>query len=98
MPYVDKRVRTEYHKSIRARNKKYIHEYLKIHPCTICGFDDTRALDFDHKDPDTKLNTLANMVTGTHSLKRIEEEILKCDVLCANCHRIKTFEQFGYSK
>lgn len=56
--------------------------------CKQCGYDKHPvALDFHHKDPSKKDEGLARLIT-TGSMKRIQEELEKCDVLCANCHRI----------
>jgi hypothetical protein len=30
------------------------------------------------------------------ALKKIKEEIAKCQVLCANCHAMRTAEQFNW--
>lgn len=75
-------------------------EYLKQHPCVDCGEANPIVLDFDHKDPQDKaFNVCQALVyksyTGWHM---IEQEIEKCDIRCANCHRIKTAKQFGYWK
>jgi hypothetical protein len=54
--------------------------------CSRCSEDDPRCLDFHHaKGP--KLFTLAEAVSRSHSMKKVEEELAKCVVLCANCHR-----------
>lgn len=61
--------------------------------CVDCGYSShLAALDFDHKDPKTKKFSLA---FGLNSLseKDCEVEAFKCDIRCANCHRIKTHPQ-----
>lgn len=76
---------------IRNRNKQYLLEYLQKHPCIMCGESDPVVLEFDHIDSSTKLQDVSAMATKMHfSLKRIIEEIAKCQVLCCNCHRRKT--------
>jgi hypothetical protein len=50
-------------------------------------------MDFDHRDPSTKT---FNLMTGRAMLmasKRVLAEVAKCDVVCANCHRIRSREQ-----
>ena len=62
----------------------YIREYKKSHPCIVCGESALECLDFHHiKDKDLEISTLTNY----GSLSRVQAEIDKCVVLCANCHR-----------
>lgn len=53
-----------------------------------CGESDPVCLDFHHRDPTTKLHRLAFMTIKGFSKDKILAEIAKCDVLCANCHRV----------
>ncbi len=67
-------------------NKHRFKEYKKQQSCTICGESDSRCLDFHHKDPVTKsfhVSTLCN----TRAWSTIYAEIIKCIILCSNCHR-----------
>lgn len=58
--------------------------------CADCGYaSHSAALDFDHRDPSTKVGNVAAMVCS-RSWDSIEAEIAKCDVVCANCHRVRT--------
>ncbi len=68
------------------RNRKYVDEYLFKHPCVDCDEKDIIVLDFDHID-DNKTHNVCDLIYRGYSLKRIQEEIDKCDVRCANCHR-----------
>jgi len=55
--------------------------------CAQCGFNHSAALDFHHKDPSTKTDSVNALVSnGRYTLAMKEME--KCVVLCANCHRI----------
>jgi hypothetical protein len=83
--------------ALRERNRHYVYSYLAQHPCVDCGEDRIGALEFDHVRGN-KLDTICNMVRHANSLERIQQEIAKCDVRCANCHRIKTSNQFGFSR
>ncbi len=69
----------------RAEKYKYVFEYLTTHPCVDCGEPDLLVLEFDHVRGDKKHNV--SKMFSTNSLERIKEEIDKCDVVCANCHR-----------
>ncbi|MBI2674343.1 MAG: hypothetical protein HYX22_01230 [Candidatus Yanofskybacteria bacterium] len=79
----------------RLEARSYIKEYLQKHSCIDCGESDIIVLEFDHKD--NKFKEVAGLV-GHYPLLKIKEEIKKCDVRCANCHRKKTAKKFGWSK
>ena len=70
------------------KNQKFVIEYLKNHPCVDCKETDIVVLDFDHIK-DKKYN-VSNMIGEGYSIKTLLEEINKCQVRCANCHRRKT--------
>jgi len=78
----------------RVEKRKIVWKYLEQNPCSICGESDPRVLEFDHINPETKSNNVSELYT--YSEKKIMEEISKCRVLCANCHRRETYDQFGY--
>ena len=80
---------------LRIRNLQYIIDYLKQNPCVDCGENDFVVLEFDHQY-DKKAN-IADMKSRC-SLKTIKDEIDKCEVVCANCHKRRTAKQFGYYK
>jgi rRNA-processing protein FCF1 len=46
-------------------------------------------MDFDHRDPTTKRMAVTRMI-GRAGTARILEEVAKCDIVCANCHRLRT--------
>lgn len=73
----------------------FLLEYLKTHPCQTCGETDPVVLEFDHVDKKTKgISQL--LLNG--KLEAIKKEILKCQVLCANCHKRKTAKDFNWYK
>jgi hypothetical protein len=76
-------------------NQKRLADHLHRHPCVDCGQTDIRVLEFDHVYGN-KLNNIARMVGEGFSWSTIEAEIAKCEVRCANCHRIKTNERSGW--
>ena len=56
--------------------------------CADCGYDeDPAALDFDHVSG-MKLGAVSRMLN--QAIDRILDEIEKCEVVCANCHRVRT--------
>ena len=81
----------------QKRNVKIIHEEKLKRGCTCCGYNfHACALDFDHLDPTTKTRDIAKM--HTTSISTLTEEIKKCQVLCANCHRIKTHDPEAFKQ
>jgi hypothetical protein len=84
-------------KRYSEENRPLIREYLRAHPCIDCGETDIVVLDFDHRDPAAKRYNV--IVLATHKpWSRVLEEIAKCEVRCANCHRKRTAYQFGWRK
>lgn len=51
------------------------------------------VLEFDHINSNEKFMAIAEMVRSEFSWPRIEAEIAKCQILCANCHRRRTHKQ-----
>jgi hypothetical protein len=61
-------------------------------PCVDCsGIFHFAAMDFDHIDPNTK--TLHGHSLLSFSKAKVAEEIKKCELVCANCHRIRTYNR-----
>ena len=82
-------------KRYRQENRPLLREYLRAHPCVDCGETDIVVLDFDHRDPARK--RYAVTVLAVHKpWPRVLDEIAKCDVRCANCHRRRTAFQFNW--
>ena len=74
-----------------SENKKFIEEYKLKLGCLFCGFNKhPSALDFDHIDRESKDFNISEKYAA-YTLSRIVDEINKCQVLCANCHRIKSY-------
>ena len=72
--------------------------YLNKHHCVVCGEHGIRTLELDHIDPKTKKFSISQAVRLGYSWEQIEQEIEKCRVLCANCHKKHTAEQAGWYK
>lgn len=63
---------------------------IKSEPCTDCKQTfPPCCMDFDHVRGE-KSHTIGYMVRQEYSIERIKEEIAKCELVCANCHRIRT--------
>lgn len=72
-----------------AENRAYINEF-KRRPCADCGNSfPSECMDLDHiPSRGPKVLDLCRMLTRTRH--RLEEELAKCEVVCANCHRTRT--------
>lgn len=107
MPYRDIVKRRACHKRYYERNKKLYRQKnikrrenlisfvvsLKQKPCMDCGIQyPPYVMDFDHRDRKAKIAGINQMINvHSYSKKKILEEIDKCDLVCANCHRIRTY-------
>lgn len=80
----------------RQRIKKEIENLKREKSCADCGLSGeiaTWALEFHHIDENTKHMNISHMVCNGYSIKRIKEEMEKCEVLCSNCHRTRHYRQ-----
>ena len=83
-------MRTNLHSKTVAR---VVSDIKKDYGCYDCGYNEhVEALDFDHIKP-VLYGKVSNLVTRRYSLKKIMEEIKQCQVVCANCHRVRTAER-----
>jgi hypothetical protein len=64
--------------------------------CADCGEKDPIVLDFDHRDRKEKHFQIGDTARFGWSKKKLLEEVEKCDVVCANCHRRRTAVQLGW--
>jgi hypothetical protein len=93
--------RNHYHNNKRQYLDRNVRSYLKrrelvrqikSRPCADCGIQyPYYVMDFDHREGETKeyeLNRIDRMTT-----QAVLREIEKCDVVCANCHRVRTYQR-----
>jgi len=92
----------------KADRREAVDRYKAFKGCFDCGEKDPICLDLDHDDPTQKCASVAEMISWGWFLERLEAEIQKCTVRCANCHRkrhrnekhplraILTIEQGGF--
>lgn len=78
-----------------SKGRQYIYDYLRDKSCVDCGETNPIVLEFDHRNPKLKVNNVSNLV---RSMEKLKIEITKCDVVCANCHRIRTAKQQDWYK
>lgn len=101
MPYKSKKAQREANRRSYARNKESVgdknktyktfmrqkwREYKATLACVVCGENEPAALDFHHVVRDPSNRKLYELLrNGAYAAAY--EEIKKCIVLCANCHR-----------
>ena len=92
----------EHHcKVVRKRNvkrqkeaKDYIMSVFSGKKCMDCSTTDIRVFEFDHVHG-KKFKHVSIMVSQGYSIEVIQKEIDKCEIVCANCHRIRTLERIS---
>ena len=89
-----KRRALEYTRKQRDAIRAYLLAHLEQNPCVDCGETDPVVLEFDHQID--KSFALGRAVSHSYGLKKIEMELEKCEVRCANCHRRKTAHERGW--
>jgi hypothetical protein len=93
--------------STSQKNKEYRDRYseqvrqvirkAKSIPCADCGINyPWYVMDFDHVRGEKKFG-IAQMIQH-QGIATIQQEIAKCDVVCSNCHRIRTYNRTGIGK
>lgn len=76
----------------RKLNKKFIARVKHIFDCVDCGESDPIVLEFDHVKG-KKVTNISDMAVQSYSIQTIKNEMRKCEIRCANCHRKKTYER-----
>jgi hypothetical protein len=75
-----------------AANLAWLQEYKLARGCGDCGYNKHPvALEFDHLPGHEKVRGLSRMLISGR--ERLLAEIAKCDVVCANCHAIRTYNR-----
>lgn len=78
------------------KNAEWMRKYKTDTGCADCGYNAHHAgLQFDHINgrPDDKKGMLTVARLMGKSIKRIQEEIAKCEVVCGTCHGIRTWNR-----
>ncbi|MBR9703980.1 hypothetical protein GOV12_01090 [Candidatus Pacearchaeota archaeon] len=102
MPFKDPDKRREYRRKWYYKNKESELDHIKKRKikirkwfekfklglkCSKCNEDHPATLDFHHKNNKQKDFAIGKMVSEGYSINRVKEELMKCIVLCSNCHR-----------
>ena len=74
-----------------VKMRKLIQRWKVFKGCNHCGYNENAcALDLDHISDNSTKPSHMRAVRYEWNKARIKKELSKCQVLCANCHRIKT--------
>ena len=76
--------------------RKHMKELKMSNYCQKCGLEDPKypvIFDFDHQKREDKKSDVSSMLAQARSWKMIFEEVCKCQMLCSNCHRKKTWDE-----
>jgi hypothetical protein len=90
---LESRKRSDRERTYRRRRElvREIAAYKLAHGCADCGYNaHAAALDFDHLPGFEKRQDIARMVLFARTMETIVTEIAKCEIVCANCHRVRT--------
>jgi hypothetical protein len=86
-----KEKRSQADRKRRLKSLEYIQQIKLENGCNKCGYKGhAAALDFNHLDPAQKSFNISSYLNSSREI--LDKEIAKCEVLCANCHRIHTYE------
>ncbi len=78
----------------RRASREKLFAYLQTAACLDCGETQPACLDFDHVRGEKTMSVSA-LVRRGYAWEKIERDIQKCDVRCANCHRKRTAREQG---
>ena len=91
MPPKDIEARRAYQNKHYSDRIKIIHNYKEANPCADCGrYYPYYVMQFDHIGKD-KFRIVSHM--RNYSMERIMAEIAKCELVCANCHAVRTYNR-----
>lgn len=79
----------QWHYGRNKEVKEYLFNLLSNSKCNDCGGSDLLTLEFDHQHSKHFNIGKAHLKT----LQEVKEELAKCIVLCANCHKKKTHQE-----
>lgn len=90
MPYQDQEKRREWFRKRYEKNCEWVRNFKLKQGCKDCGYNLHHAgLEFDHIND--KVCNVSSLVG--RSMKMIQKELIKCEVVCGTCHGIRTWER-----
>jgi len=76
----------------RKRNKEFLTQLKESTPCMDCGQKyPAYVMQFDHIF--FKTMNVSDLSRTSVSIKRLQQEIDGCEIVCANCHAVRTHER-----
>lgn len=76
---------------VRSELRAHVDAFKMARGCADCGYNaHPRALDLDHVGDD-KVASIADLCHRMRPWEEIKAELAKCEVVCANCHRVRTW-------
>ena len=80
-------------KRFRKAQQQKVRDLKEASPCADCGHSfPYYVMDYHHRDAADKEFKLSRALSNTMAWSRILAEVAKCDLLCANCHRVREHE------
>lgn len=99
MPYKNRKDLYVAQQRHRDKNHELLWSLLVLSKCMDCDIKDPRVLEFDHRPEEQKSFDIAGAISGsTRSWASIQKEIDKCDIVCSNCHKIRTMQRGNYKR
>ena len=97
--YYDRNRAVYFERNKRKRDTlRQIVREAKGKPCADCGGEfPYYVMDLDHRGDSGKVIEVAQIVALNWGRDRLSAEIEKCDVVCSNCHRVRTHERGQYN-
>ena len=85
----------------REQHRRTVAWFRKLkenRPCADCGgVFHPAAMAFDHLPGNPKVDDVSSLL-GKHNRAAILAEIAKCELVCANCHAVRSFERRGVAQ
>lgn len=96
MPYKDREIQKRFQRIFKRKRLERLRD-LKKGPCVDCsGIFHPAAMQWDHIDATIKFKDVAKM--AQYRFERALEEIKKCELVCANCHAVRTYNRIEESR
>lgn len=75
----------------REKMRQYVHELKAKSPCADCKkVYPYYVMDFDHL---SSKESIISRLVNSGNRSALENELAKCEIVCSNCHRIRTFKR-----